>query len=438
MTQAQKAATTRTAYNACHPNIPLAVGDNRYVDLSPVRGGSNFVTLIAQVIEWTQDEPPPPYYQQLVTGHRGCGKSTEFYRLKAELEEKRFFTVYFDVANALDLNNVDYLDVLLSITKALLTELNNRSIPVKKQFLQELYDWFDEKTSITEQKKDMKSDLTTKAGAGCEFPFVAKFFATLTSQLRIGSSQRDEIRKVLRRELSEFVRRMNSLIAEARKLIQEKEYKDLVIIVDGLEKMAFDIQDGKSTHEILFVQNAERLTAPECHIIYTVPISLAYDTNLSNAFGLDYITVIPMVNIKEAQGRSMLKDLVAARIEIDSVFDSPALVEDLVAMSGGAVRDLMRLIRIACLGSQKVGQADVEKAISILSMEYDRFIRHDDIKALRNVNKTRLATGDPMYSRLLHLRVLHEYQNKKRWVDLHPIMRRIAWIAESLEQNGDA
>jgi hypothetical protein len=430
-----KATTTRTAYNACHPDIPLPAGDDRYVDLTPARSNQNFACIIAEALEWTQDAPPPPYYKQLVTGHRGCGKSTEFFRLQAELEEREFFPIYFDVTDSLDLDDLNYLDVLLSIASEVIKQVEKSGIAIDKQFLQELYAWFAEKTATQERSSDMQAAVSTEASAGYELPFVAKFFATLTSQVRVGSSQKEEIRIVLRRELSVFLDRLNALLAEVRRQVQapEKGYKDLVVIIDGMEKMAFDMQDGKSTHEILFVQNAEQLSAPQCHLIYTVPISLAYDANLSNAFGLDMITVIPMVNTKVDEGMKTLRQVVAARLEIDRVFVSPELLDQLIQMSGGAVRDLMRLIRIACQTSTHISQADVTRAINGLSIEYGRFIRGEDLAALKSVKQTQQAPGaDPIYSRLLHLRVLHEYLNGSSWTDIHPLVERIKWVKEAL------
>jgi hypothetical protein len=41
-----------------------------------------------------------------------------------------------------------------------------------------------------------------------------------------------------------------------------------------MEKMRYELyKDGESTHSEMFVRHAEQLCAPECHIIYTVPVS---------------------------------------------------------------------------------------------------------------------------------------------------------------------
>ena len=88
------ARTVDEAYHACHPEIPLEAGDPRYVDLTEVRGSFNLVEVFANRIKRT---PSPTFHKQLITGHRGCGKSTELKQLKARLEKLGFFVVYIDV-----------------------------------------------------------------------------------------------------------------------------------------------------------------------------------------------------------------------------------------------------------------------------------------------------------------------------------------------------
>ena len=53
----------------------------------------------------------------LLTGHSGCGKTTELYRLKDALIEAGFAVVYFDAGFEFDLQkqNVDWWSVLLEM-----------------------------------------------------------------------------------------------------------------------------------------------------------------------------------------------------------------------------------------------------------------------------------------------------------------------------------
>lgn len=355
--------------------------------------------------------------------------------MQALLAKEKFFTIYLDVGDVLDLANIDYLDILMSIAYATEKQVRSACYQINSTLMEELYNWFAEKTSIQLEKHDKELGVGSQAGIGTKIPLLGELFANITSQLSSGSSQRDEIRITFKREWTVFIERLNKLIAEARRQVQQSaaKLKDIVIIVDGLEKMFYDLKNGESTHSILFVQHAEQLKAPECHIIYTVPISLAFNTNLSNAFGMDTTPVIPMVKLDKAgKGRERFIELVEKRINIDKVFDTPArdLVAQLVEMSGGAVRDLMRLVRLACQSTDgPLTQANVQRAIHALVRDYDRFILDKDIEALRLVDKQHRVTGDEKYSRLLHISLIHEYQNDERWADLHPVVRQIRWVS---------
>jgi len=430
MTNIQPVITTRAAYNICHPDTPLQANDVRYVDLTEARGGQNFAAQLAEEIDWSQDNAPP-YHQRLFTGHRGCGKTTELLLLQKKLQDLGFLVVYLDVEERLDLDDIEYFDLLLSMMNALFEAAKHANLVLSEKLLQAISDWFSERISTNVELKDLESELKTEVSGGLDIPFVSKLLASLTAKIKVGSSQKTEIRQVLKRDLNIFIERLNALIKEVRKQARTHEFRDVVIITDGLEKMPFDMKDGKSSHESLFVDNAERLKAPECHLIYTVPISLAYNANLSNAFGGDYIAVMPMVKLSP-ENCALFKTLITKRIQIEVVFESPDLVEDLVRFSGGAVRDLMRLIRIACQGSTRISAQDVARAKRMLMLEYDRLLREEDFAVLQQVFRTKQVTADDKYGRLLHWRVLHEYLNGKRWADVHPLVQLIERVQKIL------
>jgi len=426
-------STIDEAYKACNPEQPLKnLDDPRYVDLTEVRGIRNLARTIATRIRRTA----PNFHQQLVTGHRGCGKSTELYRLKAQLENDKFFTIYMDVEAMLDVGEVSYLDILLGIARATEEQLRDNGFTLNPQLLEELSNWFIEKELIQETKDNRESRAKAEAKIGTQIPFLAQLLAKFTSEIRSGSSQRQQLRMTLEKELSVFLERLNQLINAARRQVQQRDFKDLVIIVDGLEKMHYrELEDGQSTHAALFVHHAEQLKAPQCSIIYTVPISLVFNQNLIDAFPAESF-VIPMVNYTTERGQAKLIEVIAQRVNIDKVFSSADLVKQLVKHSGGAVRDLMHLVRIACEGGDCITQDDVKHAMLTLVREFDRLLREDDINILLQVSQQKKVLADEKYARLLQLRLILEYQNGDRWADLHPAVQQInlTKIKKQLEQ----
>lgn len=416
-------------YRACDPDKPLSAEDDRYVDLSEVRGTKVIATTIARRIERCTDGQ---FYQQLFTGHRGSGKSTELLRLKKELEKRNFFAIYIDVEELLDLVDLDYLDVLLSIAKQTEEELRKSDIALNDTLLSSLGDWFAEKIVEKSQATDLSAGLKTQAEAEAKIPFFAKLMANLTAEIKTASSRKTTTRQKLEQELAVFIERLNLLLLDARSKVQGRGHRDIVLIVDGLEKMHYRIMDDKqSSHAHLFVLHAEQLKAPRCHIVYTMPISLAFNANLGNDF--DDIQILPMVKINE-KGIACLHEVIARRIDIPSTFEQENFVDDLAQLSGGVMRDLMRLIRLSTdTDEAKIGADEVGYAQTTLIREYDRLLHDDEFDKLQWVRANRRVTGDESYARLLNLRLILEYQNGERWADLHPAITHIPWVQRRLQ-----
>src|SRR5262249_52741234 len=115
------AQTSAQAYAFVIPDEPLPSGDQRYVQLDAARGTRNMARVLADrigVCESTlASDTPQVYARSLVTGHRGCGKTTELYRLKDLLAAEGFAVVYFDANQEFDLQKqtVGWWNILLEM-----------------------------------------------------------------------------------------------------------------------------------------------------------------------------------------------------------------------------------------------------------------------------------------------------------------------------------
>ncbi|NUM78326.1 AAA family ATPase [candidate division KSB1 bacterium] len=415
------------AYHACHPETPLEPNDGRYVDLTPVRGGQNLAEVITRRIRRT---PPPASHKQLLTGHRGCGKSTELKQLQAKLEAENFFVVYFDVESVLDLGDLNYLDVLLAMARAVSEAASDAKLNIPQVLLKNLDKWFAERILSQEKMRDVEGTLKAEFAVEPTVPLLTRFLLACTGQIRSGSTRKLEIRQTLERELRVFIERLNELVDAVQVRLQKKGRNSLVLIVDGLEKMHYKIlSEGQSSHSHLFAEHAEQLKAPHCHIIYTVPISLLFNLNLGDAFA--ETDVIPMVKISEPDGvtpctagREALQQVISKRVEIASIFTNASIVMQLIEASGGSVRDLLRLVRFACDESDtKINAGQAESAILRLAREYDRLVKDDDLSLLADISRARRVSGNEAAGRFLHHRIVLEYVNGERWADVHPAVR---------------
>ncbi len=204
------------------------------------------------------------------------------------------------------------------------------------------------------------------------------------------------------------------MLLAARLQLQDNGFVDLVVIVDGLEKMRHRIlKDNESSYSDFFITHAEQLTAPDCHIVYTMPIAVSFSFNTSD-FYTDRTFVLPMVKYQKPEGQAQLIALLQKRLQVDRLFANRQLLVDLINMSGGSIRDLFHLVRAACETAENtIKQADVDRAVRNLVKDYDRMVQKDFVPLLNEVDiDRRLPTdGDKKYESLLRLRLVHEYEN---------------------------
>jgi len=420
--------TVAAAYGAVTPSVPLEPGDPRYVDLNSARGNESLPALITRRIQRT---PAPAWHCQLVTGHRGSGKSTELKCLQALLEQAGLFTVYLDVEQTLDLADVEYLDVLVAVARALDETARARKLRISPKLIESIGDWFAETVLTEEERRDVDLALQTEYGVGLnvEMPLFARMMAAITGQIRSGGSTRKETRRKLENRLPVLMERLNELVNDVTVRAVKKGYHGLVVIVDSLERMNLTVVDEKSgltNHSLLFVEHAEQLKSLRCHVVYTVPVSLLYDRNLGAAF--THVDMIPMVKITEDDGqtpcqvgRDLLFEIVARRLDVGAVFDRPETLRELVVATGGVVRDLMHLVQYACdYTDARIDGEVAQRAIAKLVREYERLIRQEDLELLALVHRHHRLPGSVPLSRLMYNRLVLPYVNGGCWMDIHP------------------
>ncbi len=427
------ATNLKAVYRACNPNVPLESDDTRYVDLSEVRGTHNIVNDIAKRINFSDEGQ---FHQQLFTGHRGSGKTTELLRLKTELEKQNFFVIYLDAGEQLDLGNLNYLDVLLSMAKEIESQVRHREIALNSDLLDDLKTWFFERVIDDEKNNTETVAVEAKAKMGIKIPLIGELFSSAVADIKSASTRRESTRQKIERELTVFIAKLNALIGNARSEVKKRQYHDLVLIVDGLEKMAYSkaANTEYSNHQELFVLHAEQMKAPQCHIIYTIPITLAYNKNLGADFNSETI-VLPMVKMND-KGIACLRQIIENRVDLSQTFEAPSDVTALIERSGGVVRDLMRLIQDAVINTDglKIGREEIANACTTLTRDYERMLQNSEIKALFWVHKNQRVTGEPIYARSLSERIILEYQNGVRWAALHPAVLAVPWLQRAFAE----
>ena len=426
-------------YSAFDPFKPLQADDPAYTDFQAVRGDSNVLEeLGTEILSLERNS------YQLYSGHRGAGKSTELLKLQKYLNGKGCFVVYFDADEEdIDTQNAQYTDILLACTRNLLKSSLSQSADPRP-----VLDWLQERAaSLSEFVKDLATTKLEFEKLGVEGQIAQ--FGKLTATLKAVPSMRQQIRDKVNPYTPTLISALNQFIQQAKRHLPEG-YSQLVVIADSLDRIVpIPQSDGRSNHEHIFVDNSEQLTALDCHVIYTVPISLVYSRSFleaRNNYGTD-AQVLPMVMVRTrdgqifAPGLEKLKDLINKRVYLlakvsaslgleADIFESAETLEQLCLMSGGHVRELLLLLKAALMrsGSLPISGRVVGRAISDASNTYGMTVNDEEWLPLARVSVSKQLKKDALHRDLLFRRCLLEYRYQtedgktKCWYDVHPLI----------------
>lgn len=331
-------------YNEFTPT-PLQPDDPAYVDCRAVRGDEDVLKDLGRKVTRSK-----AYTYQLYSGYRGSGKTTELLRLGKALEDKGHIVVYFAADEEdLSVQDAQYTDILLACTRHLLRSLDSANPdPILKWLkarLNELQDVMQTKINVDKLSLDVG----------------LKEFAKITAAVRSEPGQRQKIRERLEPHTETLIQALNSFIKDGCEHLPVGT--KLVVIADNLDRIVpIFRENGRSNHEEIFLDRHEQLSALNCHIIYTVPVSMVYSrwaTQLKDNYGIPL--VLPSIRVRQEDGSAyeggveILKTIIQRRLPHDlkdlplvpNVFESEDVLQDLCLMSGGYVRDLIQLMQEA-------------------------------------------------------------------------------------------
>jgi hypothetical protein len=431
------------ALNACNPTRPLDAGDPRYVDLASGRGDEG--SAIARCRKRILGSETP--LVQLLAGHRGCGKSTELRGLQRSLEDEGYFVVRFEVDGDVDLEDTEPTDILLAMIRNLESRLREANLVVDPKLLDDFLLWFGEVVLEKTERSAIEAELSSEISIGGEIPLFAKLLARFSGQLKTGTESKRNVRRKLDPRITELLERGRLLAVAAREKVRKAGRKDLVMIVDNLDRIALkEREGGRTTHEVLFVERGELFGGLNCHVVLTLPISLVFSPKQATLGAIfSDLHVLPMVKIAEKgtrkpwhPGRRLLDDLLRQRLDLDTLFEN-GTTDQLIKASGGHPRELMRLVQDAVLfvDEPPVTRLAVRKAFRRLVNGYDRSIPEEHWPKLARVYRDQKVKNDEAHQLMLFNLSVLEYQNEARWCDVHPAILELPQFKAELERLND-
>jgi hypothetical protein len=434
-------AFLKRLYNAFDPFRPLPAGDPAYVDCTDVRGDGDILEAVGREILYSDRKTC-----QLYAGHRGAGKSTELLRLQQYLDEKGFFVVYFAADEEdIDPEDVQYTDILLACTRNILAAFKDRTDS------QAILNW------LKERCEDLKDLLQTKISIE-ELSIEAQVsqFAKITTKMRSEPGERRKIRDLINPHTTTLTKALNEFIQDAKKNLP-LGYDQLVLIADNLDRIVpVTKADNRSNHDEIFIDRNEQLKDLDCHLVYTIPISLLYSdraASLTDIYGTPQ--VLPMIMVQTSENEPYQKGInkviellqkrlntVDANKSIVDFFESRSSLEMLCLMSGGHARNLLLLMKEALkyTNSLPITNKALQRSVSELRNTYKNTIYANEWEALAKVHHDKEITNDKLYRGLLFNRCILEYRYQEQngesnvWYDIHPLIKGIKEFQDTYNQ----
>jgi len=367
---------------------------------------------------------------QLLCGQRGSGKTTEINKLILQLRSANppYFVIYCETDNYLDINDVEYPDVLLAIAQQLNLDCIKEGIQLSPGKVRSF--WDEVKGILGAQVIPTK----TKVKAGImDFEF----------DIKQSPDNRKKIREHLKPRATRFQEAVNEVILKAADELSTR-YAGLVVIVDNLDRVFRNVIPGtipaQTNHDALFIEASDYLKGVACHVIYTIPPALLYSLNgakLGPLYGR-LPQVLPMVPVSRRTGEedeagmkrleeAVEKRLKRAGIAMKDAFN-PETLRRLCTVSGGYLVTLMALMRANVIYSKalpftlKVLERTIndhrDAKVTALSIKPDRW------QILRQVAQKKAPVSSEEYPALLDTLMVLEYRDAEGpWHDVDPIVK---------------
>lgn len=388
----------------------------------PREGGASRLELLKKEIVWGAEKGFPTKF--ILSGHVGCGKSTELNRLTRDLEKEEatchnLLVVSYSINEILDLQGIDYTDIAFSIIVALYNKLQELDIALPPDEVQKVSDWINKEVELfTRKTLQAEVDVGTSEGLGKLLSLISLIGISIKGR----GEKVEETRFRVRKRASELLEMVNSIV----KKVKEITGKNLLVVIDDLDKLP------RMEALQVFREEGPFLTLLDCMAIYTAPISLMYELGDSPALEPYKAYPVPMFNVYKKENRQVNEEGVARLEEMVYRRVHPELFEEgvvrrLALTSGGVARHLVKMVQDCCLycatfNVPRISHKVVDWVINEFKKDYSRRLSHDDYLNLKKVYEFKECPGLENAWEYLQALCVLEYSNGSYWYDVHPIV----------------
>lgn len=369
----------------------------------------------------------------IFSGHRGCGKTTLLAEF-ARQQEENYFVAFFSISDLIEMSDVNHINILFSIAVQLMAKAEQQKIDIKTSIKEKFYEWF----AIRTQTKQEEWKAQVSSGFN--------FWEIIKGKLQADALTRMEIKRELEKNFSDLTGRINE-IASA---IETAVSKDILVIIDDLDKLDLSVVDN------IYRDNIKALLSPQFRIIFTIPIAVIRNISLRATIQAETDNKTPIMPVCKlfSRGDSRLPNaqpiesanllfLDILQKRISSHLIEAEIAQQIVIKSGGVLREMIRIANECCRGclrvleekpsaTIKIDRQVLDNALRDLRIEFTAGLGKVDYQILAETYKD-FEPDDPKapeFLDLLHGLYVLEYKNDDLWYDVHPI------VADLLKRRG--
>ena len=358
------------------------------------------------------------------SGPRGCGKSTLLKAFAVEMQ-KEYVVVFFSVADSIEMSDVTHVNILYTIGVRLLNTASKLSIVIPEDIKSSLLRWMDTVRTTTEET-------TTKSEVG-----IGVEIAGVGLKLQRERAFREELERKYEKRISELVGYLDRLAG----LIQIKMNKPVLVIIDDLDKLDLSVV------ETIYRDNVKALFSPAFRIVFTMPVSAIRESYIMRTLESESVALVQFPVTKffsrenchnpraepNARELKLFEDVLKKRFPTGLL--APGTARKISLLSGGVMRELMRLARECC--TECMIELDIDPTLTDLQIDdqilkaatgnlRNNFAREMGSKSLYDIAAQVYVTSKSVegdgFTKLLHSLMILEYENGNLWYDVHPLV----------------
>lgn len=325
----KKATSLREISSAVQFNEPIGPDHPYYTDFSKVRGDFE-----EQIIYENFNVHPKTFkydiesnYQNKVLlflgGMRGSGKTSEIAKYVKKMHHSEcFYCVVCNIDKELDMNDMEYMDILILQLEMLTIQLAKDGIKIKKDTIHSLEKWFEER--INEIDKSIEGNINLEGGIGAKkdglWSKLLGIFGGLKMGVKGSLDRSVRVRSTFKNHFNDFAFKANGFIFSVNEVLEKKGIaKEILFVIDGLEKT--------NTMEIrrkIVLDESNRIKEIKANTLFTLPIELAFERRSIDKFST--VEHFPFVKLTKRNGTPIpeayekFKEFVYKRID-KTLFD---------------------------------------------------------------------------------------------------------------------